>query len=341
MLEGKRGGVVRLVAAAGKLTGLMVLLVIACGAAFERVAAWRDARVLAQVGQSVDVGGRTLNIHCIGEGSPTVVFESGRIAPGYVWTPTQRGVAAFTRACWRDRAGVGWSDPGPDPSWGDSAARDLHQLLENAHIAPPYVMVGASFGGYVIRLYNAAYPGEVAGMVFADAAQEDAGTIEGIPHKERPPLPRWVIRSLSIGLGQLGMMRMLSRDSGPPPEHWSAEEWDVLTRLRRQRKVLLADAQVGPEKATADLVRGTGGLEDMPMIVLSQGRMPADPAAVLEGWIGLQQRLAQRSRRGRLVVVNDSGHGIPVEAPDAVIEAVKEIVMEVLSSPTTPSTPPP
>jgi hypothetical protein len=141
-----------------------------------------------------------------------------------------------------------------------------------------------------------------------------------------------VIRGISIVLGRLGMMRFLASDSGPPPKHWGADEWDILARLRRQRSVSLADAQVGPEQATADLVRSTGGLEDMPLIVLTQGRQSGpDPAApgVLRGWADLQRRFAERSRRGRQVFVPDSGHGIPEEAPDAVIGAVREIVATV------------
>jgi pimeloyl-ACP methyl ester carboxylesterase len=325
-----------------KAVAIVVALALLTAITYEQIGAWRDGQVLKQVGRSVDVGGRTLNIHCAGEagkageGRPTVVFVSGRTAPGYVWTPTQRGVSAFTRACWYDRADIGWSDAGPDPAWGDQAARDLHQLVVSAGIARPLVLVGHSFGGHVIRLYHQAYPGEVAGMVFVDAALEDAGTIQGMPHRERPPIPRAVIRGLSFILGQLGMMRFLASDPGPPPKSWTAAEWDLLARLRRQRKVLLADAKVGPGRASDDLVRSAGGLEDMPLIVLTQGDQSSASSAapgVLRGWVDLQRRLAERSRRGRQVLVPDSGHAIPEEAPDAVIGAVREIVTTVHDEP--------
>jgi pimeloyl-ACP methyl ester carboxylesterase len=304
-----------------KVVALGVALALLAAASYEQIAAWRDSRVLKQIGRSVDIGGRTLNIHCTGEGSPTVIFVSGRTAPGYVWTPTQRGVSAFTRSCWYDRADLGWSDSGPDPAWGDAAARDLFDLVQHAGLKPPFVLVGHSFGAYVIRLYHHAHRGETFGMIFVDAAHEDAGTIQGIPHRERPPIPRSVIRGLSIVVGRLGLMRFLARDPGPPPTHWSADEWDTLARLRRQRNVSLADAQVGPEQATADLVRSAGGLEDMPLIVLTQdnqSRPSSAAAGVLRGWAELQRRFAARSRRGRQVLVPNSGHDIPVEAPEAV-----------------------
>ena len=311
----------------------MAVLGLLTAVTYEQIGAWRDSRLLKQVGRSIDIGGRRLNIHCTGQGLPTVVFVSGRTAPGYVWTPSQRGVSAFTRACWYDRADLGWSDSGPDPAWGDQAARDLHQLVQNAELKTPFVLVGHSFGGYIIRLYHDAYPGEVFGMVFVDAALEDAGTIQGMPHRDPPPVPRWVIRGLSFFLGRLGTMRFVASDPGPPPQHWSADEWDILTRLVRQRNVLLADAKVGPEHATAELVRSADGLEDMPLIVLTQGRPIQDPtsvaAGVRRGWVDLQRRFADRSRRGRQVLVPESGHGIPEEASDAVVSAVREIVATV------------
>jgi hypothetical protein len=131
-------------------------------------------------------------------------------------------------------------------------------------------------------------------------------------------------------------VRFLRSDPGPTPKHWTAEEWDILARLLRQRKVLLADAKVGPGRATDDLVRSAGGLEEMPLIVLTQGD-PSSPSSaapnVLRGWVDLQRRFAQRSRRGRQVLVPESGHGIPVEAPGAIISAVREIVITVRNGP--------
>jgi pimeloyl-ACP methyl ester carboxylesterase len=319
----------RLVRIGARLVAVLLAVVLVGAALYEHIGAWRDRRVLKQIGRSVDIGGRTLNIYCTGEGSPTVVFVSARTAPGYVWTPTQRGVSAFTRACWYDRADLGWSDSGPDPEWADAAARDLHRLVQNAGLRPPLVLVGHSFGGYVIRLYHHAHPGEASGMVFVDTALEDAGTIQGMPHREMPAIRRSVILGLSTILGRLGMIRFLASNPGPPPKNWSAHEWDILARLRRQRNVLLADAKLGPGRASDDLVRATAGLEEMPLIVLTQGNQASPSSAspgVLRGWVDLQRRFAQRSRRGRQVLVPDSGHGMPEEAPDAIIRAVREVV---------------
>jgi|SRR6187397_2397104 len=94
----------------GRYLGIALAAAVLSAFVYEHVGAWRDGRVLTRVGHSIDIGGRSLNLDCVGEGRPIVIFESGRTSPGYVWTPSQRGVAAFTRACWYDRASIGWSE---------------------------------------------------------------------------------------------------------------------------------------------------------------------------------------------------------------------------------------
>ena len=97
-------------------TGLLglVLLVLLAAFTYEQIGRSHDIRSLPpRIGQAVDVGGRTLNLYCSGEGNPTVIFETGGNDPGYAWTPVQTKIATFTRSCWYDRAGVGWSDPPP------------------------------------------------------------------------------------------------------------------------------------------------------------------------------------------------------------------------------------
>src|SRR4051812_28359462 len=154
---------------------LTVILVFLCaiGTVFEKVEEGRDRTRIPQVGQSVDVGGRFMNISCQGQGEPTVVFDSGSGVAGYSWVDIQSEVAKFTRACWFDRAGYGWSDSGPFPQTSAAMSNDLHSLLTNAHIKGPYVLVGHSLGGLNARVYNGMFPDEVAGAVLVDAAHED------------------------------------------------------------------------------------------------------------------------------------------------------------------------
>jgi pimeloyl-ACP methyl ester carboxylesterase len=127
--------------------------------------------------EAIDVGGYELYLQCIGEGTPIVVLEAGLGASGTsTWFEFQERFSSLTRTCTYDRAGLGFSDRRPralgSPD-GPLMADELHALLEAAGEPPPYVLVGHSFGGMVVRLYAAAYPQEVVGMVLEDSSQED------------------------------------------------------------------------------------------------------------------------------------------------------------------------
>src|ERR1700683_121944 len=114
-----------------------MLILLAAGVVFEQIGQRQDHRRDRQIGKSFDVGGRSLNIFCSGEGGPAVVFDTYGHMSGYSWSAVQAEVAKFTRACWYDRAGYGWSDPAPMPRPFQSVASDLHQLLRAAGVPPP------------------------------------------------------------------------------------------------------------------------------------------------------------------------------------------------------------
>src|SRR5215813_5156761 len=151
---------------------LLIVLAISAGTIYEYWGERQDQKRLLQIGRSVDVGGRSLNIYCSGEGAPVVILEAPG-GPGYVWAHIQPKIARFTTACWYDRAGEGWSDPGPFPRTAAAIAKDLHSLLSKSRIPPPYVLVGYSFGGLIVRVYGGTYLDEVAGVVLVDSAHED------------------------------------------------------------------------------------------------------------------------------------------------------------------------
>jgi pimeloyl-ACP methyl ester carboxylesterase len=117
--------------------------------------------------------GRRLNLYCTGKGSPTVIFDSGGGDETIAWATVQPVIAGHTQACSYDRAGLGFSDPGKRTSDSANIVDDLHRLLTAAAIKPPYVLVGASYGGLNVRLYADTYPTDVAGMVLVDSTSED------------------------------------------------------------------------------------------------------------------------------------------------------------------------
>jgi pimeloyl-ACP methyl ester carboxylesterase len=112
-------------------------------------------------GRLIDVGGRTLHIHCTGSGSPTVVLVAGGGAYAIDWALVQPRIAESSRVCSYDRAGLGWSDPGPADETVEQTVSDLNRLLQASGERGPVVLVGASIGGIYIRAYQRAYPADV------------------------------------------------------------------------------------------------------------------------------------------------------------------------------------
>ena len=124
------------------------------------------------IGQLINVGSHQLHIYSTGEGSPSIVFESGGASWSLDWTLVQSEVAKFTNACSYDRAGFGWSESGSNPRTSEQIVTELHTLLTRAEIKKPYILVGASFGGHTARLFVKKYPEEVAGVILLDARHE-------------------------------------------------------------------------------------------------------------------------------------------------------------------------
>ena len=129
--------------------------------------------VYARPGQLVDVGGFRLNLYCVGSGSPTVVFDSGWGDWAPVWSKVQPEIAKWTRACSYDRAGTGFSEPGPMPRTSVHIAEELRTALHHAGIGGPYILVGSAFGGDNVRTFADLYMDEIAGLVLVDADPDD------------------------------------------------------------------------------------------------------------------------------------------------------------------------
>jgi len=150
------------------LLGTLALL-LAVGTVYQAIGTWQDRQRFPAPGRLVRVNGRRMHIHVTGEGTPTVVFESGMGASSLSWTLVQPRVAQFTRAVSYDRAGHGWSDPARERRTAQQIAQELHVLLDAAGIPGPYVLVGHSFGGYVNRAFAHLYRNEFVGMVLVDS----------------------------------------------------------------------------------------------------------------------------------------------------------------------------
>lgn len=147
--------------------GLVALLLLCV--TYQALAMEQDRRSFAPRGQLYTVDNRQMHIVCEGEGSPVVVLEAGGAAESLWWYWVQQQLAQHTRVCAYDRAGHGWSDPAPGSRDPQAIAADLHALLEEAGVAPPYVMAGHSFGAVWARIYAAQYPDDVVGLALIDS----------------------------------------------------------------------------------------------------------------------------------------------------------------------------
>jgi pimeloyl-ACP methyl ester carboxylesterase len=154
---------------------LVVLLCVGCGGeAPKSGTAAKGAEKGIGAGGLVDVGGRRLYVECTGSGSPTVVLEAGLGLSSDSWTGVLPEIGRTTRVCAYDRAGLGASDPVPGVRDASDDVRDLERLLARGPIPSPYVLVGHSYGGFLVRLFARAHPEQVAGVVFVDASGYDA-----------------------------------------------------------------------------------------------------------------------------------------------------------------------
>jgi pimeloyl-ACP methyl ester carboxylesterase len=333
--------------------GLIVLLaLLACaGAGYEHFASQRDQARFPQTGTSVDAGGFQLNLDCRGSlhpaggasKTPAVILESGLGVPALGWALVEPGVSRLTRVCSYDRAGYGWSAPGPDPRTADEIVRELHSALGHAGIPPPYVLVGHSFGGMLVRVFAARYPGEVAGMVLVDASHEEQDA--RLPPSMKRAYDYQVaqlhsIRSALPILRNLGIARLLAGQAGPGVSLPKDLE-DEFRYLQLEPKYLdaeLAETAAMPESEAE--TRAAGSLGDRPLIVLTASKVtyPANvPAADAEAfhkmWVEeLQLSLVKLSTRGRQVMV-DATHLIPLQAPQAVVAAIEEVLGESEGAP--------
>jgi pimeloyl-ACP methyl ester carboxylesterase len=332
------------------LLGTLALQAVV-GAVYQAIEAWRDRRHFPPPGRLVRFNERRMHIHVTGEGTPTVVFESGMGASCLSWTLVQPQVAQFTCAASYDRAGHGWSDPAPEPRTARQIAQELHALLAATGVPGPYVLVGHSFGGYVNRAFVHLYRDEVAGMVLVDSvhpAEWENPTLEQLRMIELGLRYAWI----AAWLARLGFVRfclaLLAR--GSPMLGWAAARafgvptasavqriageirklpaaiLPIVRELWSQPKNFMSLGQhVAALPVSAAQAAAVSSLGDLPLVVLS-GNHHAAP------YIDWQRDLAQLSSRAQHLVASDSGHWIHLDRPEMVTRAISEVVTAARSA---------
>ena len=281
-------------------------------------------------GSLVPVNGHKIHLYCTGAGGPTVILEAPLAGIFKIWTPVQQAVSRFTRVCSYDRAGFGWSEPGPLPRTSERLALELHEALRIADLKPPYVLVGWSAGGFPVRVFAGKFPGDVAAVVLVDSSHPDVTARLHVNDNPNADLEKW--ETFLPILHAFGITRKRLRQQEKRPASFSAADWDEYIFLRDTVNSFNAMLREGEAwRQSFPQVRACN-FGDKPLIVLT-GARDADPQwrAV---WVnGMQAELARLSTRGRQVVLENSGHAIPFDAPDAVADAVRAVYTVAKNSP--------
>jgi pimeloyl-ACP methyl ester carboxylesterase len=300
------------------LFGLLLALASA-GAIYQRIQYSRDRRMNPPPGQLVDVGGYRMHLDCIGEGSPTVVLDSGLSDSSLSWYKVQPEVARFTRVCSYDRAGVGWSEPSPYPRNSGVFAEELHTLLHDARINGPFILVGHSMGGYDVRIFASRFPSEVAGLVLVDSTHPDYARV--LPEL-RTSSEKWRrdLRRQEF-LMPFGVPRLMGW-CGDGPSEIQAQVRTIECNVPRLREAIAESASMWDESAAR--VRETGPFGVLPLIVISED--PKHVTVALAPFEEGQQSLASLSSNSVRITAIGSGHQIQRERPDIVILAIKQLV---------------
>jgi pimeloyl-ACP methyl ester carboxylesterase len=278
------------------IVGLLALAVI--GSIYQVIATQIDQSTYPPPGEMVDVGTHSLHINCAGQGSPTVILEAANFGMSAHWVRVQQQLAKTTRVCAYDRAGLGWSEMGPEPRDARQVSSELHTLLKDAGTEGPYVLVGHSYGGLYARMYAARYSDETAGVVLVDSSHPEqfARTQEGRAMYEQTRRMGAVIPWLT----RLGVIRLTNlypaHPDLPPKQRAQIEAFNSSTQ---QWVTTVEEFRATPQ--TNAQVSNMGSLGDKPLAVISAGEQSRD-------WLEMQDELAALSPNSLHSVVKGATH---------------------------------
>jgi pimeloyl-ACP methyl ester carboxylesterase len=312
------------------LLAVIVLLAVA-GFLYQNIYEARDRRFNPMPGRLVEASGLRMHIYCTGDGGPAVILDSG-LGDTYVsWHKVQPKIAEITRVCSYDRAGLGYSDPSPRPRTSRVIAEELHALLQAAGIAPPYVLVGHSMGGYDVRVYASLYRSEVAGMVLVDSSHPEQES--RFPPELKNMKGSWLREAEFLEYSvPFGIPRLLGLCDEDPVQRAADCNFHSAREATEEMKAF-------PESAAQ--TSATGPLGDLPLAVLSHdpdkpmAELPADVAKPTnQAWDKMQEELSHLSSRGTRTIAKGSSHYVQIDRPEVVIEAVRSVVEQARAAQT-------
>jgi pimeloyl-ACP methyl ester carboxylesterase len=303
----------------------------------------QERKAFPSPGKLFDAGGHLLHLNIIGKGGPAVIFENGSGDFSFIWGLVQPSISVFTTSVSYDRAGFAWSEAGPQPRSSRQIAFELNTALQHAGIKGPYILVGQSFGGFLVRAFARFYPEEVAGMVLVDVLHEDSKIIIN-----QNPIR---IRDMAKGLQAPAPVRLKksNRDIASPTNDSVIIDTNIeypLTRLPKKMQQWQVWAQsstvyrreAGNEmnwspEDVADMYKHQQSsqyrLGNIPLIVLTRGDGGyggrTDSILLETERLKLQQKLVALSSNSKWIIDKKSGHNIHLEDPSLVIRSIREV----------------
>jgi pimeloyl-ACP methyl ester carboxylesterase len=325
---------------------LFVALISAIAVSGQQVASGGSSPadiLYAQPGTLVSVNGFRLNLYCMGSGSPTVIFDSGWGDWAPAWSKVQPEITKWTRACSYDRAGTGFSDPGPMPRTSVHIAEELRTALHHAGIGGPYILVGAAFGGDNVRTFADLYMGEVAGLVLIDADSTDVElkSTQEEEHRGHASIPSH-LHDCRIALAEHKPQQTCAQEfffRGLPEAAWSPELNAKVLQLA-QTKLAMYDAYSSEMEQTASdetyLQRHRHSFVSRPIRVLTSGnhgvghleRKPPDTPEHLkyeQETTLAQARWLALSSNSKQIFARNSSEYIQFDEPETVINAIRDV----------------
>jgi pimeloyl-ACP methyl ester carboxylesterase len=328
-----------------QLLWLLVLIpiLLLSGMVYQWLGARSDRRRFQGLGTMIDVGGgRRIYMSAMGTGGPAVIFESGIAATSQNWLRMQESVSEFARTISYDRGGLGWSSAGKSERTPSNIARELRDLLQRAGVPPPYVLVGHSFGGLVVRRYAAEYPDEVVGVVLVDAMRTEEWP--PVNEAQRAHLDRGIkLTGIAVPIARFGLARfattsqlcrngkasrLFSRAAGNGGRH-------VLDRITCEVGKMPREVWpiVAAHWSTPHFYHGLAAhLRAVPATVVEMHEAePIRSAPVLLLTPGSAQPLSSEQLRRigpetQQVIAEKSGHWVHLDEPELVLDAIRTMV---------------
>jgi pimeloyl-ACP methyl ester carboxylesterase len=268
------------------------------GAIYQVIATEIDQSTYSPPGEMVDVGTHSLHINCTGQGNPTVILEAANFGMSAHWVRVQQQLAKTTRVCAYDRAGMGWSEPGPEPRDARQISSELHTLLKGASIEGPYVLVGHSYGGLYARMYAARYSDETAGVALVDSSHPEQFT-------RSPEGQAMYVNTRRMGtvlpwLARLGVIR-LTNFYPAHPDLPSQQRAQIEAFNSSTEQVITTAEEFRATPETNAQVRSAGSLGDKPLAVITAGEQSPD-------WLEMQEELTALSPNSIHRVVGGATH---------------------------------